>query len=94
MNHEYIQAGDAATQEQLAKVPNQSDGYRELDAKIRRAAGWREAWDRDNKTDTACWLHREPLPLTIRVKNTGVELTTGYERARERILSGAAELVE
>jgi|HubBroStandDraft_5_1064220.scaffolds.fasta_scaffold46344_4 hypothetical protein len=95
MNHnKYIADGNAATLEQIARVSNQSDAYRDLDARIRRAAGWREAWASDNKTETPCWLHREPLPLRIRIRSTGVELLTGYEHARERILSGVAELVE
>jgi hypothetical protein len=94
MNHEYVTKGDAAVHAQIRAVPEQSAGIRALDATIRKAAGWREAWDADNKTETACWLHREPLPLKIRIKSTGLELTTGYEIAREKIISGVAELVE
>jgi hypothetical protein len=33
-------------------------------------------------------------PVKIRIKATGVELTTGYEHAREKVLAGVAELAE
>jgi hypothetical protein len=92
MNHEYVTKGDAAAQAQIRAVPEQSAGIRALEAKIRKAAGWHEV--ADNNIRYGHWLYREPLPLKIRIKSTGVELTTGYERARERILSGAAELME
>jgi hypothetical protein len=39
MNHDAITTGDAHVRAQIEAVPHQSDAYRELDAKIRAAAG-------------------------------------------------------
>ncbi len=39
MNHETITKGEAHVQAQIEAVPEQSTAYRELDAKIRKAAG-------------------------------------------------------
>jgi hypothetical protein len=94
MNHEAITNGDAHVRGQIEAVPAQSAAYREVDAKIRTAAGWREAWHPENKSENACWLRGEPLPLKIRIKATGAVLEIGYEHARERVLSGVATLVD
>jgi hypothetical protein len=92
MNHDYVSTGDAATHAQIAAVPHQSDAYRALEAKIRKAAGWHEV--ADNNIRYGHWLHREPLPLKIRIKSTGAVVLTGYEHAREKVLAGVAELAE
>jgi hypothetical protein len=86
MNHQYVTDGDAAVKTQIAAVPHQSDAVRELDTKIRKAAGWNE--------EKQEWASREPQPLKIRVKTTGAVLTTGFEHARNLIILGTAELAE
>lgn len=65
---------------------HQSDNYRALDQKCKLAAGWDPI-----KGD---WEDREPNALTIRVKESGVVVTIGYEPARERVITAKADLVE
>ena len=77
---------------------HQSDAYRALDAKCRIAAGW----DSTINGGEGGWKPREeggrevhePGPLTIRIKESGVVVKIGYEPARERVITGKAELVD
>jgi hypothetical protein len=70
----------------IHEVDQQSSAFRALDAKLRAAAGW--------DADRCIWSSREPQPLTIRIKTTGVVLTIGFEHARDHVISGVAELIE
>jgi hypothetical protein len=94
MNHEQTQAAEAATHAQIQAVPHQSDAIRELDAKVRKAAGWQEEGWYDGAFVPEGWACKEPQPLKIRIRATGAVVLIGYEHAREKVLSGVAELTE
>lgn len=86
MNHDYVMGRTAAANLQVRAVPHQSDAYRELDAKIREAAGGINGSVRVRMKSDG-----EEAAEVRRRTNTEF-LTLGYEHARKAILSGVAEL--